>query len=55
MYLCRHPDNNVIAPCVPGVIEFTKPYIKGKKTVDNKEIEDRIDLPIAYLTADLMN
>lgn len=55
LYLCRHPDNNVIAPCVPGVIEFTKPYIKGKKIVNNKEVEDRIELPIAYLTADLMN
>ena len=55
LYLCRHPSNNIIAPCVPGVIEFTKPYIKGKKTVDNKEIEDRIELPIAYLTDDLKN
>ena len=55
LYLCRHPDNNVIAPCVPGVIEFTKPYIKGKKIVNNKEVEDRIELPIAYLTDDLMN
>ena len=55
LYLCRHPDNNVIAPCVPGVIEFTKPYIKGKKIVNNKEIEDRIELPIAYLIDDLKN
>lgn len=55
LYLCRHPSNNIIAPCVPGVIEFTKPYIKGKKIVNNKEVEDRIELPIAYLTADLMN
>ncbi len=55
LYFCRHPNTNVLAPCVPGVIEFTQAYTKGTKIENGKEIADTLYLPIAYLTTDLVN